>query len=1439
MSRRDNNVRKLSFLGFNTKETSNDDPNEVHLDDEIERVFGTSSVEKERFELNRLQDAVILDNSPLKYDEAHRVPGAGGGAGDPDAGGTTTGGDRTVLPGTNRPMHPPTDTTTTSSSSAASNVTAANGRTGGHAGGRSATTSPPTSPISFSSKSEATDTKPSAGNSTTLADNTSNDFSETVHDEPIVDQGTTQGEQWDTSARRNVHFDKDKGAHFQGLPLEDTNEERRRRTERHHPHKSRKFSLQEYHPEWRRQSGAEGGPTGRRVSVQPEDATLQEADIDELTSHRSDDPRALRRHKVSQAQGSSSVVNINRKEAGVPLAQLLPSTKYKKLYDHSPHEVFVQLDELTGSGEEREWKETARWIKYEEDVEEGADRWGRPHVASLSFHSLLNLRRCLETGVVLMDLEEKDLPSVAYRIVEQMVVDELIHEDDKPVIMRALLLRHRHVNESSHGGFSFGPKRKYSSYTSLQSLSLRADDVNAGNGGGGGGGGEVIVGVRRLNSFVSPTPSHTLSPPSSLHPSSVYGQSPNLSSRYQPAQRSHHHQQQQQQQQQNHHHRQRHSASDRSKRSSSQEESGGGPVAPVTALTTVTSAVGMRRSHSPQSLTVSVDDKKPRIVPSSEINGHGGSGHAGETRINVTEETYTSSQEDIKMRTQQKESILKRIPEGAEATTVLVGAVDFLEQPTIAFVRLAEGIPMPSITEVPIPVRFLFILLGPQRAQLDYHEVGRSIATLMSNEHFHDIAYKADDRRELLSAINEFLDDSIVLPPGKWERQALLPFEELKAKSDMIRLRKKKALDERNRSKQQPGALLTSEEEKKLLEAAASGGAAGDPGDGKKPKKNPLEKTNRLWGGLINDIKRRYPMYKSDILDGLNSETFAATIFMYFAALSTAITFGGLSSDKTHNLIGISETLVAASMTGIVFHALAGQPLVIVGTTGPLLLFDEALNQFCRSNNFSFLTVRVYVGCWLAIIALIVSAFEGSVYVRLFTRFTQEIFSALISLIFIVETIMKLIYVYGRHPLLAEYNYQNITLPMPHPAAPYAASEGNDTTEATTDLLAESLTTAVNVTLANVTAIVQPALGNLSSSSSSLSSGLVPPFDAIGPKNQPNTALFCTILTLGTFGLAYYLKLFRNSRILGRNARRALGDFGVPISIALFVLFDYSIPQVYTEKLSVPEGLSPSDTTQRGWLIPIGGVPGWVPFAAGVPALLVYILIFMETHISELIVDKPERGLKKGSGLHLDIVLLCFLNTLCGLFGMPWHCAATVRSVTHVSAVTIMSRTHAPGEAPHITDVKEQRLSGLFVSLLVGLSVTMAPILRLIPISVLFGVFLYMGIASMSGVQFFERLRLYLVPVKHYPQVPFVRRVPTWKMHLFTLVQVLALSMLWAVKSSPFSLALPFFLIMMVPTRHMLEKIFTPLELRALDGSQPNEGAEDEPDFYEQAPIPA
>ena len=57
---------------------------------------------------------------------------------------------------------------------------------------------------------------------------------------------------------------------------------------------------------------------------------------------------------------------------------------------------------------------------------------------------------------------------------------------------------------------------------------------------------------------------------------------------------------------------------------------------------------------------------------------------------------------------------------------------------------------------------------------------------------------------------------------------------------------------------------------------------------------DPLRRTKKPWGGLVNDVKRRFPLYWSDFKDGFNLQTIAAAIFMYFAALSASITFGGL-----------------------------------------------------------------------------------------------------------------------------------------------------------------------------------------------------------------------------------------------------------------------------------------------------------------------------------------------------------------------------------------------------------------------------------------------------------------------------------------------------------------------------------------------------------------
>lgn len=85
-----------------------------------------------------------------------------------------------------------------------------------------------------------------------------------------------------------------------------------------------------------------------------------------------------------------------------------------------------------------------------------------------------------------------------------------------------------------------------------------------------------------------------------------------------------------------------------------------------------------------------------------------------------------------------------------------------------------------------------------------------------------------------------------------------------------------------------------------------------------------------------------------------------------------------------------------------------------------------------------------------------------------------------------------------------------------------------------------------------------------------------------------------------------------------------------------------------------------------------------------------------------LIVSQKARRLLKGSGFHLDLLLIGSLGGLCGLFGLPWLTAATVRSVTHVNALTVMRTAIAPGEKPQIQEVREQRVTGVLIASLVG-----------------------------------------------------------------------------------------------------------------------------------------
>lgn len=116
---------------------------------------------------------------------------------------------------------------------------------------------------------------------------------------------------------------------------------------------------------------------------------------------------------------------------------------------HESHPLFSEMEELVKDGNEIEWKETARWVKFEEDVEEGGDRWSKPHVATLSLHSLFELRSLLTNGTVMLDMEASNLEEIADLVCDNMVNAGSLPFASREKVREALLLRHRHQHEQA------------------------------------------------------------------------------------------------------------------------------------------------------------------------------------------------------------------------------------------------------------------------------------------------------------------------------------------------------------------------------------------------------------------------------------------------------------------------------------------------------------------------------------------------------------------------------------------------------------------------------------------------------------------------------------------------------------------------------------------------------------------------------------------------------------------------------------------------------------------------------------------------------------------------------------------------------------------------------------------------------------------------------
>ncbi|WP_040788722.1 sodium bicarbonate transporter family protein [Nocardia paucivorans] len=332
---------------------------------------------------------------------------------------------------------------------------------------------------------------------------------------------------------------------------------------------------------------------------------------------------------------------------------------------------------------------------------------------------------------------------------------------------------------------------------------------------------------------------------------------------------------------------------------------------------------------------------------------------------------------------------------------------------------------------------------------------------------------------------------------------------------------------------------------------------------------------------------------------------------------------------------------------------------------------------------------------------------------------------------------------------------------------------------------------------------------------------VVSPFTA-SPRNNA-TALLTVVLALGTFLLARTFKAFLQTRYLQRGLREFVADFGPTIAIALMTVFALTLPEVEVEAVAIPDHFG--TTTGRSWLVDMFSVPVWLIIACLGPAILVTVLLFLDQNITTRLVNNPSHALRKGGGYHLDLAVVGIITAVCSVFGLPWIVAATVHSLNHTKSLATTARQADGSGAERILAVRENRISPLFIHILIAASIFMLPLIKKIPMEVLFGLFLFMGFATLNGTDFFARLKLWLTDRNLYPDTHYVRHVPWKVIHLFTLIQLLCLVVLWVLKSSPVGILFPLFIAMLVPLRLLLGRWFQPQHLALLDSEEETDDA--------------
>jgi hypothetical protein len=411
------------------------------------------------------------------------------------------------------------------------------------------------------------------------------------------------------------------------------------------------------------------------------------------------------------------------------------------------------------------------------------------------------------------------------------------------------------------------------------------------------------------------------------------------------------------------------------------------------------------------------------------------------------------------------------------------------------------------------------------------------------------------------------------------------------------------------------------------------------------------------------DLVRRAPHYCHDWYSAFDIKVIAAVLFMFFTSIGPAVTFANLLVGKTNSEIGVVEVLSSSALCGIIFSFFGGQPLVILGVTGPVSIFSISVYTISDVLGLKFLPFFAWCQIWSALMHFFIASANMCSAVRLVTRFSCEIFGCLIALLYLYNGIVQILDTFGEN--------DNPTLDSP---------------------------------------------------------------------------LLQLAITAGTVWFSMQLAAARSWTVMNEFWRNQVADFGPALILIVFSGVPYlgENHEVDIERLPVPESFS--TTSGRGWFVDLSDIPLWGVFVAILPGLVLTILFFFDHNVSSLLAQAPEMKLKKGDAYHWDFFVVGACVLITGLLGIPPTNGLIPQAPLHVKALSIRESYFDEHGCrfERVVGVHEQRVSNFLQAFLCGLMCfqPFLDILAKIPVAVLSGLFLYMGIASFDGNQLFERITL-------------------------------------------------------------------------------------------------